>query len=90
MGKVHKHTEEVEARLSKIEGHVRSIRKMMEEGRSCDQVLIQMHAVSAAIKKAVRILLEDHYTHCVIGKNRDKKLETALTEFRKVLGGFVD
>ena len=78
----HKHIKEVISRLSKIEGHVRGIKKMLEEGKPCDQVLIQFSAVQAAMMNASKILLEDHFDHCVLGKVADKNLEAELIEFK--------
>lgn len=85
----HEHTEEVVARLSRIEGHIRGIKRMLEEGQPCDQVLFQMSAVRAALNKATKLLLEDHFDHCVLEKNKDQDLEKELKEFRKVLDGFL-
>jgi CsoR family transcriptional regulator, copper-sensing transcriptional repressor len=85
----HKHINEVITRLSKIEGHVRGIKKMLEEGKPCDQVLIQFSAVQAAMMNASKILLEDHFDHCVMGKVADKNLEAELIEFKKALDSFI-
>ena len=65
----HEHTSEVVKRLSRIEGHVRGIKKMLEDGQSCDQVLLQLSAVKAALNKATKILLEDHFDNCLLDKN---------------------
>jgi CsoR family transcriptional regulator, copper-sensing transcriptional repressor len=83
----HVHIEEVVKRLSKIEGHIRGIIKMLREGQTCDQVLMQMAAVRAALNKATKILLEDHFDSCVLDKNKDKELEKELLEFRKIFDG---
>ncbi|HOI75535.1 MAG TPA: metal-sensitive transcriptional regulator [Syntrophales bacterium] len=86
----HEHTDEVVKRLSKIEGHIRGIKKMIEDGQSCDQVLLQLSAVRAALNKATKILLEDHFDQCVLNKNKDKDLEKELMEFRKTIEGFLN
>ena len=83
------HTDEVIKRLSKIEGHIRGIKKMLEEGKSCDQVLLQLSAVRSALNRATKILIEDHFDHCVLNKNKDKALEKELIEFRKTFYGFL-
>lgn len=83
----HEHVEEVIKRLSRIEGHVRGIKKMLEDGQPCDQVLLQMSAVRAALNKATKILIEDHFDHCLLDKNKDKDLEKELLEFRKTFDG---
>ena len=86
----HEHTEDIILRLSKIEGHVRGIKKMLEEGKSCEEVLIQFSAVKAALNKASKILIEDHFNHCVMGKISDKNLEEELLEFKKALDKFIN
>ena len=85
----HEHTSEVVKRLSRIEGHIRGIKKMLEDGQSCDQVLLQLSAVKAALSKATKILLEDHFDNCLLDKNKDKALEKKLIEFRKIFDGFL-
>jgi CsoR family transcriptional regulator, copper-sensing transcriptional repressor len=52
-------------RLNRIEGQVRGIAKMVEEDRYCIDVLTQLSAVSAAIRRAEEELLRDHVSHCV-------------------------
>ena len=86
----HKNINDVIGRLSKIEGHIRGIKKMLEEGKPCDEVLLQFSAVRAALNKASKILLEDHFDHCVMGKVTDKNLESELTEFKKALDKFIN
>lgn len=85
----HAHSEDVVKRLAKIEGHIRGIRRMLDEDQPCDQVLIQMSAVMSALRKATRILLEDHYDHCLLEKNADAALGRELIDFKKILGDFV-
>jgi DNA-binding FrmR family transcriptional regulator len=52
-------------RLSRLEGHVRGVRRMVEEEVSCDDLLIQISAVRAAINQVGAILLENHLETCV-------------------------
>ena len=61
----HKHTQAVINRLSRTEGHIRAIKNMLKEERSCPDVLIQLAAVRSAITKASRIVLEDHMESCL-------------------------
>jgi len=86
----HEHIEDIISRLSKIEGHVRGIKKMLEEGKPCDEVLIQFSAVKAALNKASKILLEDHFNHCVMSKVTNKNLENKLIDFKKALDKFLN
>ena len=61
----HKQTRAIVNRLSRIEGHIRSIKQMVEEGRDCADVLIQLSAVRAAVGKVGRVVLEDHLESCL-------------------------
>ncbi|MCK4908447.1 MAG: metal-sensing transcriptional repressor [Planctomycetes bacterium] len=65
MGK-HKTHQKVCRRLARIAGHVKSIGKMIDDGRSCTEVLHQMEAVVASLKTARKVFLKDHLIHCVI------------------------
>jgi DNA-binding FrmR family transcriptional regulator len=62
----HKERKAVLNRLSKIEGHVRSIRTMIENDRPCSDILMQLSAVRSAIDKVGKIVLEDHLESCLI------------------------
>ena len=52
-------------RLSRIEGQIRGLQKMIEEDRYCVDILVQIKAVTAALKKVEGELLKDHADHCV-------------------------
>ena len=55
------------ARLSRIEGQVRGISKMVADGRYCIDVLTQLRAVRAALAKVETMILKDHLDHCIEG-----------------------
>jgi DNA-binding FrmR family transcriptional regulator len=63
---VHRQTKAIVHRLARIEGHVRSIKAMVEEGRDCSEVLVQLAAVRAAVNQVGRIVLEDHVESCLL------------------------
>jgi len=52
-------------RLSRIEGQVRGIARMVEEERYCIDVLTQLRAVRAALAKVETEMLRDHLGHCI-------------------------
>ena len=54
-------------RLSRIEGQVRGLSRMVEEDRYCIDVLTQINAVRAALDKVALGLLDGHARHCLIG-----------------------
>ena len=67
-GHVHSHTQTkaVLNRMARLIGHLESIRKMVEDGRDCSDVLVQLAAVDSAIKGVGRLILKDHISHCIV------------------------
>lgn len=63
-------------RLSRIEGQVRGIKKMLENDAYCTDILIQVSAVSAALTSFNKILLANHIRDCVTADIRAGKDET--------------
>jgi DNA-binding FrmR family transcriptional regulator len=55
----------VAARLSRIEGQVRGVARMVEDDRYCIDVLTQVQAIRAALHKVEEEVLKDHVHHCV-------------------------
>lgn len=53
------------ARINRIEGQVRGLKKMVEEDRDCMQVLKQVAAASGALRSLGAVILEDHLKGCV-------------------------
>ena len=62
----HEHTRAVLNRLSRAIGHLQSVRAMVEEGRDCSEVLIQLSAVRSAIDNTGKLILQDHLKHCIV------------------------
>lgn len=62
----HTKTKAVLNRMSRIIGHMKSVKRMVEDGRDCSEVLIQLSAVDAAIKSVSRVILTDHMEHCIV------------------------
>ena len=52
-------------RLKRIEGQVRGIRQMTENGEYCIDILTQISAADSALKSVALLLLDDHLHHCV-------------------------
>lgn len=63
-------------RLSRIEGQVRGIRKMVENSAYCTDILIQVSAVNAALNSFNKVLLAEHIRTCVADDIRAGKEET--------------
>ena len=52
-------------RLNRIEGQVRGVARMVDEGRYCIDVLTQLQAVKAALVRVETEMLKDHLAHCI-------------------------
>ena len=63
-------------RLSRIEGQVRGIRKMVENDAYCTDILVQVSAVNAALNSFSKVLLANHIRTCVADDIRAGKEET--------------
>ena len=63
---VHENTKAVLNRLSRAIGHLESVKKMVEDGRDCSEVLVQIAAVRSAINNVGKVILQDHIQHCIV------------------------
>ena len=80
----------VSKRLARIEGQVRGLSRMIEEDRYCIDVLTQVKAVQAALRKVEGELLSDHADHCLAAAiasddqaEREKKVSELVTLLMK-------
>jgi DNA-binding FrmR family transcriptional regulator len=72
--------EQLLRRLSRIEGQVRGVSRMVEEDRYCIEVLTQISAVQAALEKTALGLLDGHARHCLAGDGPGPKGANALSD----------
>lgn len=84
----HQNTKAVLNRLSRAIGHLESIRRMVEEGRDCSEVLIQLSAVKSAINNTGKVILQDHIEHCIVDAVREGDTQ-ALEELNKAIDRFM-
>ena len=52
-------------RLSRLEGQVRGVARMVDEDRYCVDILTQIAAIRAALKGVEKLVIEDHTHHCI-------------------------
>ena len=66
-GHTHTHTQTkaVLNRLSRAIGHLESVKRMVEDGRDCTEVLVQLAAVRSALGSTAKVILKDHIEHCI-------------------------
>ena len=84
----HENTKAVLNRLSRAIGHLESIKRMVEDGRDCSEVLIQLSAVKSAINNTGKVILEDHIKHCLVDAIESGDME-AIEELNKAIDRFV-
>lgn len=75
----------LDARLARIEGHVRSVRRMLAEHQDCDSLLIQMAAIKAAMNQVIIKTLEGHIETCVTECVGTEEGAEALDGLKKAL-----
>ena len=72
----HEHTKAVLNRISRTIGHLNAIKTMIEEGRDCSEVLIQLSAVRSAITNVSKVILKDHIDHCIVDAVKENDEES--------------
>ena len=63
-------------RLNRINGQITGIKKMLENDRQCEDILIQISAVSNALKSLGEEILFDHMKNCMTNDIKNNKLES--------------
>jgi DNA-binding FrmR family transcriptional regulator len=79
----------IQKRLGRIEGQVRGLAKMVEEERYCIDIVTQISAVRAALRRVEEEILRDHVAHCVehaISSGNKADQREKITELMAVIG----
>ena len=78
----------VQKRLGRIEGQVRGLTKMVDEDRYCIDIVTQISAVRAALRRVEEEVLRDHVAHCVehaISSGNKADQREKITELMEVI-----
>jgi DNA-binding FrmR family transcriptional regulator len=83
---------EVLLRLRRIEGQIRGLQRMVEEGVPCTDVLTQVAAATAAMKKVGTVIVKTYMEECLdkTQKRAGVKREDALKDFQKAVSRYID
>ena len=89
---IEKEKKDVLLRLKKIEGQVRGLQRMVEEGVPCQDILTQVAAATAAMKKVGMVIVQTYLEECL---NKSKKepvvrQKEVLEEFQKAMSRYID
>lgn len=76
-------------RLSRIEGHVRGIKTMVQQSSPCPDVLLQIAAVRGALDRVARIVLDEHLTECVARAAKEGNMEFEIEQLKAALDRFL-
>lgn len=84
----HQSTKAVLNRLSRASGHLEAVRRMVEDGKDCSDVLIQLSAVISALNNTGKVILKDHLEHCIVDavESGDNK---AIENLNKAIDSFI-
>ena len=85
----HKQRKNIANRLARIEGHVRAVKDMSNEGRDCNELLIQLAAIRSAIDSCGKLILKDHLEGCVIEAVRSGNEEQVLKQLNDSIDKFI-
>ena len=82
------HIKRVSNRLARAIGHLESVKKMVEDGRDCSEILIQLAAVRNAINNTGKVILKDHMDHCIVDAVEHHDLK-AIEDLNKAIEQFI-
>ncbi|MDY2729343.1 MAG: metal-sensing transcriptional repressor [Clostridium sp.] len=85
---IHKNTKAVLNRIARASGHLQSVKNMIEDGRDCSEVLIQLAAVISALNNTGKIILKDHIEHCIVHAIESGDNES-IKDFEKAIDIFL-
>lgn len=83
---------EVLLRLRKIEGQIRGLQRMVEDGSHCEDILTQIAAVTSAIKKVGVIIVKTYMEECLEKTQKDKTVKQGevLKDFQRAISRYID
>ena len=65
-GHIHENQKAVVNRMARAIGHLEKVKRMVEEGYDCTEVLVQLAAVRSALDNTAKVILKDHMRHCIV------------------------
>ena len=81
------HAENVN-RLSRVEGQIKGVKRMIDEGEYCIDIITQIQAARSALQSVNKLILEKHLKHCVadaLEKNDEHDIDQKLEEIMTVI-----
>jgi DNA-binding FrmR family transcriptional regulator len=85
---IHTQTRAVINRLARAIGHLESVKCMVESGRDCTEVLMQLAAVQSALNNTAKVILKDHIEHCIVDAAQEGDMQ-ALADLNTAIERFM-
>ncbi|MEG0910081.1 MAG: metal-sensitive transcriptional regulator [Ruthenibacterium sp.] len=84
----HQHSTDATKRLARIAGQVTGIKDMVENGRECEDILMQLSSASSALTQVARIIMTEHLEHCVTDGIEHGNKEETIANLKKAVEQF--
>ena len=81
----HLQNEDLLKRLTKIDGQIKGICKMIESERFCTDILVQISAAENALNRVGQIILQNHITSCVVSGMTSGDREETIKDLEKII-----
>ena len=82
------HSSDVTRRLARIAGQINGIRDMVEDGRECEDILVQLSSASSALTQVARIIVTEHLEYHVLDGFRSGDEEGTIKSLKTVVDAF--
>ena len=76
-------------RLSRIEGHIRGVKTMVQDDRACPDVLVQIAAIRGGLDRVARIILDEHLSECITRAVDEGNIEAEIDALKAALDRFI-
>jgi len=80
----HHKMSDIDRRLARVEGHVRGIRKMLNEGRSYSEITHQLAASISSLESIIQVIVDD-LVEATIAKTQKQEVRESVEELREVI-----
>lgn len=82
------HQRNLISRLNRVEGQIRGVRTMIEDERACEEIIVQLSAISSAVANIAKEALKNHINHCLIDAVKAGDYAETLNGVNDVLDKF--
>lgn len=83
-----KHSQDATRRLARIAGQIGGIKDMVESGRACEDILVQLSSASSGLAQVARIIMTEHLEHCVLDGIEHGNKEETIENLKKAVDQF--